>query len=667
VFNDVLLASSGSAMRRKLLTLQAMLAAGPAADPWSAAEHGVATVDSSTFTGSGIPTNIAASGSANRWSVNGASAILATGGIPFTFATNYVKANTGMVSAGVANTSYAMVDFGTVTTQYFAFRVLGSTEPYLVELDGKFISKAGHLTGATSGTCWIVVDRGAAAIGVECRPIIWVGGSPGVDALYPGTGGTVGAIPESTWDETIAIIGDSIVDGPTINARGFVPQMARLLNFRRHMGVGVTGTSYAYDGGSSLYTVLQRVPNITGVDNGEVAGLIGNTLSPNIGLAVFDASINAIASGTSAATEAAAAARAFDLFRAHLPNVPVVVFGPPDRNAPSAVEAGFDAMEAALREVCASRSGFCFKSLRGYSYTKIDATHPDYPGNSEMAWFKAMLAEEAVNDMVLGLDTSSLRVHDPDVLLWRAAVVVAGGTVSNTRLSIINDFVYAEKTVGNWALTDDYWGLWGENSTQALVSLKQRRLATLVNSPTFTADRQYAFDGSTNYINTGFVPSTHGVNYTGSSQRIAAYERVNVSASAYAAGARVGTATSIGIIPRASGSMTGIVNNTAGSAAFVLGVADSRGLKAVSRAGGTTALGYDRGVRLTDAPGLTIGGSAAPAQPIYIGCLDSSAIPISFRAASVGFIAIGAPLSDAQELAQYNAVQAWATAIGANV
>jgi hypothetical protein len=667
VFNDVLLASSGAALRRKLLTLQAMMAAGPAADPWSAAEHATATVDSTTFTSSAIPTNIASSGSANRWSVNGSRTILATGGIPFTFATNYVKANTGMVSAGVANTSYAMVDSGTVTTQYFAFRVLGSTEPYLVELDGKFISKAGHLTGATSGTCWIVVDRGAAAAGVECRPIIWAGGSPGVDGLYPGTGGTVGAIPAPAWDEAIAIIGDSIVDGPTINARGFVPQMARLLNFRRHMGVGVTGTSYAYDGGSSLYTVLQRVPNITGTDNGEVAGLIGNSLSPCIGLAVFDASINAIASGTSAATEAAAAARAFDLFRAHLPNVPVVVFGPPDRNAPSAVEAGFDAMEAALRAACASRPGFCFKSLRGYAYTKIDATHPDYPGNSEMAWFKALLAKEAVNDMIVGFGGSSVRAYDPDVLLWRAAVVANGGTVSNARLSIVNDFVYAEKVAGNWWLTDDYWGLWGENATQALVSLKQRRLATLVNSPTFTPDRDYTFDGATNYINTGFIPSTHGIAYTGNVQRLAVYERTNVTGSGVAAGCRVGSSIAMSLNPRSGSSLTGAVNNTAGSAAAALTTADSRGLKALSRNGGTTAQGYDRGVPLTPATGLTIGSSSAPSVPLFIGAFDSSNTPISFRPAAAGFVAIGAPLSDAQEAAQQTNVQQMATAIGAAV
>lgn len=100
---------------------------------------------------------------------------------------------------------------------------------------------------------------------------------------------------------------------------------------------------------------------------------------------------------------------------------------------------------------------------------------------------------------------------------------------------------------------------------------------------------------------------------------------------------------------------------------MTLATADSRGLKAISRNGGTTALGYDRGVALTPATGLTIGSSSAPGVALYIGAFNSSGTAISFRAASVGFVAIGAPLSDAQELAQYNAVQAWATAIGANV
>lgn len=262
---------------------------------------------------------------------------------------------------------------------------------------------------------------------------------------------------------------------------------------------------------------------------------------------------------------------------------------------------------------------------------------------------------------------SLIGTPDPDVRLWKRAVDANGGWVSPARLTIVTAFVAAEKASGAWALTDDYWGLWAENEVQALVSLKQRRLSTKVNAPTFLADRHYAFDGAANYINTGFNPSTHAVAYTGTNQRIAAYVRANVSASGSAAGCRVGTAASISIVPRNGSSMSGAANNTAGSVAFVLGVADSRGLKAISRAGGgTTALGYDRGVRLTDATGLTVGSGTQNAA-LALGCLNSSGTYTSFRAAQLGFAAIGAPLSDAQELAQYNAVQNWATSVGANV
>jgi hypothetical protein len=256
---------------------------------------------------------------------------------------------------------------------------------------------------------------------------------------------------------------------------------------------------------------------------------------------------------------------------------------------------------------------------------------------------------------------------DPDAVRWANAVRANGSTVSIARLAIVSAFLIAEKASGAWSLTDDYWGLWGETAAQALTSLKQCRLASAVNAPTFLADRHYAFDAATNYLNTGFIPATHGVAYTGNVQRLAAYERVNVSSSGAAAGARVGSSNSISLVPRNGAFMNGAVNHTAGSSSMTLALADSRGLKAISRNGGTTALGYDRGVRLADATGLTIGSTSAPAVPLFIGAFNSSNTPITLRAASNGFVAIGGPRSDAQELAQYNAVQAWATAIGANV
>lgn len=248
---------------------------------------------------------------------------------------------------------------------------------------------------------------------------------------------------------------------------------------------------------------------------------------------------------------------------------------------------------------------------------------------------------------------------------YAAAVVANGGTVSDARVAILNTFIRTEKASGAWALTDDYWGLWAENEAQALTSLKQLRLATVVAAPTFTADAGYAFNGTTQYINTGFIPSTHGINCTGTNQRIGVYERTNVTSAGISAGTVDAAVRALNITARNSGNATVRLNNA--GTTFALSVADSSGLKASSRAdGGTTVKFFDRGVKLTDGTATTPG-SVAPTRVIYVGANNNAGTAASFRASSVGFVVVGGPLSDAQELAQYNAVQAWATAVGANV
>lgn len=256
---------------------------------------------------------------------------------------------------------------------------------------------------------------------------------------------------------------------------------------------------------------------------------------------------------------------------------------------------------------------------------------------------------------------------DFDVIAYRASVQGNGGTVSDARMAVINTFVGAEKASGAWALTDDYWPLWAENATQALTSLKQRRLAAVTAAPTFTADRDYAFNGSTQYIDTGFVPSTLAVVMTGTSQRLGVYERTNVSSSGLAVGTTAVALRRMTLGPRNGTTMSGALNTTGGTGTITLGLADSRGLKVVSRAaGGMTVKGYDRGMPLTDAVAGSVG-TALSEYSLFVGGNNNMGALASARAASVGFVVIGAPLSDAQELAQYNAVQAFATAVGAQV
>lgn len=270
-----------------------------------------------------------------------------------------------------------------------------------------------------------------------------------------------------------------------------------------------------------------------------------------------------------------------------------------------------------------------------------------------------------------GSGGGGLRAFDVDVLAWSAAVVGNGGAVSLARLIIADQFVYSEKASGAWALTDDYWPLWGESAIQGLTSLKQRRLAIAVNSPTFVTDRHYLFDGVSNYIDTGFIPFTHGIQMTPNSNRLAIYECTNVSASAYAAGCLNGTAGRRVRSRTRSGGSAIIENNSTFGATYTLPVADSRGYTAGSRfsATATDTSAYKNGVLMARTVDAATVGVTLPTVSVYIGGFnnDGAGLGGTPKAASIGFLCLGGALSAGQELAQYNAVQAWATSIGAQV
>lgn len=248
---------------------------------------------------------------------------------------------------------------------------------------------------------------------------------------------------------------------------------------------------------------------------------------------------------------------------------------------------------------------------------------------------------------------------DGDVLAWRNAVIANGGFVSSPRLAIISAFVRAEKASGAWAKLDDAWLLVAENETQALVSLKQRRLATAVNAPTFTADAGYAFNGTTQYINTGFIPATHAVAMTGSDMRAAAYERANVASQ----GSNIGVldGTDINIRLRGRSTSDTIAGSLSGALVGGSAVLDSRGYSAVSRSGSADLSFYRNGAAHgTATPGTST--TTLPGREAYIGCNNNAGVAAGFRAATIGYAALGASLTAAQELAEYNALQSFMTA-----
>lgn len=266
---------------------------------------------------------------------------------------------------------------------------------------------------------------------------------------------------------------------------------------------------------------------------------------------------------------------------------------------------------------------------------------------------------------------AALGPFDPDAARWRNAVRAAGGSVSSARLSIVSQFIAAEKVSGAWWKTDDYWGFWAENSTQALLSLKQRRLATAVNSPVFTADRDFSTDGATSYVDLGFVPSLHAVAATPTNLRFSLYVRDTViSNTTFAAGVSSTPSRAIRIKPRATTNNCSLEIGTGNTpSSHVLPAQTAQGYIAGSRDASAVGnyYGYKNGVAMVLASNpLAFGTTLADLAP-FVGGTNSAGALASPRASSIGFVSFGASLSAAQEAATYANVLAWATAVGANV
>jgi len=263
---------------------------------------------------------------------------------------------------------------------------------------------------------------------------------------------------------------------------------------------------------------------------------------------------------------------------------------------------------------------------------------------------------------------------DIDCRAYVNAVGANGGSVSLSRQSLLSRALFGPlKVAGTWALMDDAWLQVAENPVQGLISLKQLRLGTAVGSPwgsTWPVDLGITYDGATQYVDTGFIPQTHKVTMAQDSARIAIYSRANVTSTGYVFGCASSGNRQLSTRPRITTNCAANTNCTGGS--FTLGVNDTRGYFAASRAtpDATTNFGFKNGasiVRASDPTGYVSPGVGMPLVSLLMGALNNAGTPSNFSVGTLGFAAVGAPLSSAQELAEYNILQGYMTALGAQV
>lgn len=108
---------------------------------------------------------------------------------------------------------------------------------------------------------------------------------------------------------------------------------------------------------------------------------------------------------------------------------------------------------------------------------------------------------------------------------WYAQVLANGGTATSTELTALTVF---ENSMGSDLAEFDRLVIMGmQNSIAARTSFvnPSSTMASLVNSPTFTAGFGYTPNGTNSYINANYNPSTNGVKYVNGNFGFGVYYR----------------------------------------------------------------------------------------------------------------------------------------------
>lgn len=230
-----------------------------------------------------------------------------------------------------------------------------------------------------------------------------------------------------------------------------------------------------------------------------------------------------------------------------------------------------------------------------------------------------------------------------------------------TRKALINDLIKGLKADGVWDKVDFLHVYAAHDSQAACLNWKNPATftATLVNSPTFTADRDFTTDGVASYVESNWNPATNGVNFTQDAGSLMCWSRYSPNISAASYGWFGGGASANQIAPRGvTGNMQGRVNssttvNTANSG-------NGLGFYIVSRASaaGLSVTNYRNGVSLGS------GGSAStvPQSVTFkVGRTDVS----SYAPASAAMFGAGGNLTDTDAGNAYTRFNTYMTAIGA--
>lgn len=257
--------------------------------------------------------------------------------------------------------------------------------------------------------------------------------------------------------------------------------------------------------------------------------------------------------------------------------------------------------------------------------------------------------------------------NDVDAQLFIDAMTSAPDT---DRQVIINQFFLDIKGIGDHGADDifaqmDFAYLFAAHDEQAsLLDVKRLFDATAVNAPVFEVDRGFTGNASNHAVDSTYIPSSDGVNFTQDDCSMGAYSRTNRSGSEVMMGASTDASNNLTKFnPRSGADAVNYSVNQAGSE-NTGAVTNSEGLLVIERTASNVTRAYKNGTELDVSADVSQG---LPTVEVYVLALHQDTSILQEWLGQCAFAFAGAALTATEHSNLFDAVETYMDAIGAGV
>jgi hypothetical protein len=266
----------------------------------------------------------------------------------------------------------------------------------------------------------------------------------------------------------------------------------------------------------------------------------------------------------------------------------------------------------------------------------------------------------------LGLGLTSIAVDRSGVSYSaEATALFARFTTPPTtpRKALIDALIVSLKTAGVWAKLDALYLTAAATSQAARQNWVQDLYnISAVNAPTFTADRGYAGDGSSSYLDSNFNMATAGGLFALNSSHLSVWDRTaRVGANSVEIGGRKADSTSFSSITIRS-TANQQIGDQQDAAGFTAAVASSVGQALTSRSASNAMAQYRDGASIATSAVASV---SLPSANIFICARSNAGTPEAFSADQIAAASFGSNLTGPDVASMYSALSTYLTAVGA--